>query len=102
MKIIFGLTVKPYLIFGKRFTVLKTLNHFPKLNSSSFYARLISNCRNTVMIGRRNPGGTGIRQHPVTGILLAPESGNVRPSSPDAGVSEAGRIWPNWPKSGRV
>jgi hypothetical protein len=28
MKIIFSLTVKAYLIFGKRFTVLKTVNHF--------------------------------------------------------------------------
>jgi hypothetical protein len=65
------LTEKASLIFGKRFTVLKIENRFPKLNSSSLHARLIFDCQNLAMVGRRNPGGTRIRQHPATGILPA-------------------------------
>jgi hypothetical protein len=75
------LTVKPSLIFEKRFMVLKTINRFPKLNSSSLHACLIFDCQNPAMVGRRNPGDTEIRQHPVTEILLAPESSNIRPLS---------------------
>jgi hypothetical protein len=33
------------------------------------------NCR------RWNSGGTGIRQHPATEILLAPKSGDIQPPS---------------------
>jgi hypothetical protein len=91
MKIIFGLTVKLFLIFGKRFTVFKTVNRFPKLNSSSLHARLISDCWNSAMVGRRNLGGTGIRQHPAIKILPALESGDIRPPSPDAGRQDSGR-----------
>jgi hypothetical protein len=90
------MTVKASLIFGKRFTVLKTVNHFLKLNSWSLHACLISHCQNPAIIGRRNPGGAGFRQHPA-GILTTPGSGNFLPPSPDAGGPDSGR---NWPESG--
>jgi hypothetical protein len=45
----------------------------------------------------RNPRGTGIRQHPATEILPAPESCDIWPPSPDAGGPDANR---NWPESG--
>jgi hypothetical protein len=76
---------------------LKTVNHFPKLNSSSLHACLIFDCRNLAMVGRQNPGGAGIRQHPTIGILPGPESGDIWPPSPDAGKPNSGR---NWPESG--
>jgi hypothetical protein len=79
------LTVKPSLIFGKRFTILKTVNRFPKLNSLTLYARLIFDCRNLAIVGRRNLDGTGIWQHPATRILPASESGDIWPPSLDAG-----------------
>jgi hypothetical protein len=58
------LTVKPSLIFEKRFAVLKTVNRFLKLNYLSLHACLISDCRNSTMVGRWN--------------LAALESGNIR------------------------
>jgi hypothetical protein len=60
------LTVKASLIFEKQFTIVNTVNRFPKLNSCSLHAYLISNCRNPAMVGRQNLGGAGIRQHPAT------------------------------------
>jgi hypothetical protein len=68
------LTGKTSLIFEKRFTVLKTVNRFPKLNSSSFHARLIFDCRNLAIIGCRNLTGTEIRppDSPTS------ESGDIR------------------------
>jgi hypothetical protein len=69
-KIIFGLTIKLCLIFGKRFTVLKTVNRFSKLNSSSLHTRFISDCWNPVIVGCRNPGGTGIQQYLAIGTLM--------------------------------
>jgi hypothetical protein len=39
-KSFFSLTVKYFLIFGKRFTVLKTVNHFLDLNSSFLHTHL--------------------------------------------------------------
>jgi hypothetical protein len=51
--------------------ILKTINHFSKLNISSLHAHLIFDCRNLVLVGRRNLGGARIRQHPATGILTA-------------------------------
>jgi hypothetical protein len=62
-KIIFGLTVKASLIFGKRFTILKTVNHFSKLNPSSLHAHLISNCPNPAMVGSQN---TSQAENPAT------------------------------------
>jgi hypothetical protein len=70
------LTVKASLIFGKRFTIFKTVNRFPKLNSLSLHARLISDRQNLAIVGRRNPVGAGVRQHPIAGILPAPEFGH--------------------------
>jgi hypothetical protein len=75
MEIIFNLTVKTYLIFGKQFTVLKIVNRFPKLNSSSLHARLISDYRNSGIVGLRNPANAGVRQHPVARILPVLEFG---------------------------
>jgi hypothetical protein len=70
------LTVKTSLIFGKRFTIFKTVNRFPKLSFSSLHACLISDRQNLTIVGRRNPVSAGVRQHPVSGILPAPESGH--------------------------
>jgi hypothetical protein len=63
------LTVKASLIFGKRFTVFKTVNRFPKLYSLSLHARLISDCSNPAIIGRPKQGSTGIRHHPGGEIM---------------------------------
>jgi hypothetical protein len=102
-------------IFFNFWKILKIVNRFLKLNSSSLHTRLISDCRNPAMVGRRNPSGTEIRQHLVTGILLTPESGNgrsseskrhrnpatsgrrntagdIQPPSPDAGGPDSSRI----------
>jgi hypothetical protein len=73
-----SLIVKASLIFGKRFMIFKTVNHFLKLNSSSLHARLISDHQNLAIVDRRNPVGAGVRQHPVVGILPAPEFGHWR------------------------
>jgi hypothetical protein len=51
------LTVKTSLIFGKRFTIFKTVNRFPKLNSSFLRARLISDCQNLAIVDPWNPTG---------------------------------------------
>jgi hypothetical protein len=61
------------------FNFLKTifLNRFQKLNSSSLHARLISDCRNSAMVGRQNPSGTGIREHSATEKLPASESDRI-------------------------
>jgi hypothetical protein len=99
MEIIFNLTVKASLIFGKQ--------RFLKLNSSSLHARLISDCWNPAIVSCRNPAVAGVRQHPIVGILTASESGNIQPPSPNAGgqiLAETGRIpamvrsWPNLAK----
>jgi hypothetical protein len=95
------LTVKTYLIFGKRFTVLKTLNRFPKLNASFLHARSISNCRNSAIVGRRNLASVEIWQHLTTENLPVPESGDIQSSSPEL-WSEAGQILPKWPGSGQI
>jgi hypothetical protein len=79
------------------FTILKTVNHFSKLNSSSLHASLISDYWNLAMVGRRNPDGTEIQQHPATGILPTLESGNIQSPSSDAGEPDSSR---NWPESG--
>jgi hypothetical protein len=110
------LTVKLSLIFRKRFTVLKTVNRFSKLNSSSLQARFISDCRNQKMVGRRNPGGTEIRRHPATvagcrRTRFRPNLAGIRPwleasrnpAGPDwiqPDLDGSGRIWPKWPGSG--
>jgi hypothetical protein len=83
MKTIFSLTEKTYLIFGK------TLNRFPKLYFLSLHVCLISDYPNPAIVGRSKPGGTGIQHHSSVGIMSAPESSDIRPSSPDAGI-----IWP--------
>jgi hypothetical protein len=70
------LTVKASLIFGKRFTIFKTVNRFPKLSYLSLYACFISDRQNLAIVGRRDPVGAGVRQHLVAGILPAPESGH--------------------------
>jgi hypothetical protein len=78
------LTVKASLIFGKRFTIFKTVNRFPKLSSSSLHACLISDRQNLAIVSRWNPIGAGARQHPAAGIRppadqipagILPESG---------------------------
>jgi len=51
---------------------------------------LISDCRNPAMVGRWNPSGTEIQQHPVTGILPAPESDDIQTPSPDADGPDSG------------
>jgi hypothetical protein len=91
------LTIKAYLIFGKRFTVFKTVNRFSKLNFWSLHACLISDCCNPAMVSCQNPCGTGIRQHLATGILTALESSDIQPPSPDVGEPNSSR---NWPESG--
>jgi hypothetical protein len=116
------LTVKASLIFGKRFTIFKTVNRFLKLNSSSLHARLIFNCRNSIIVGHRNPAGVGVRQHLIAGILPAQNPATschrlqmladqitIETSWNIAGFrpwSEAGRIrpliWPKRPRSGRI
>jgi hypothetical protein len=79
--------------------VLKTVNCFPKLNSSSLHARLIFDYQNPAMVGRPNSGGTGIRQHPATKILLEPESGDIQQPSPaDKIPTRFGWIQPNFAK----
>jgi hypothetical protein len=85
------LTVKVSLIFGKQFTIFKTVNRFPKLNSSLLHACLIFDCHNLVIVDCWNPIGAGVRQHPVIGIL--PEFGHQIPAGilPDSGQN--GRIW---------
>jgi hypothetical protein len=91
----FGLTVKSSLIFGKRFTVLKTVNRFPKLYSSSLHARLISDWSNPPIVGRSKIGSTGIRHHQVTGIMSASESNHrktVGCRNPAAGKPPAAGI----------
>jgi hypothetical protein len=45
------------------------------------------------MVGRRNSGSVGIRQHPATGILLAPEFGDIRQPSPNAVEPDSDRNW---------
>jgi len=72
------LTVKTSLIFEKQFTIFKTVNRFPKLNSSFLNVRLISDCQNLAIVNRRNPTGAEARQRLVTGILPAPESSHRR------------------------
>jgi hypothetical protein len=89
------LIVKTSLIFGKRFTVLKTVNRFLKLDSLSLHARLIFDCPNPIIVGRPKLGGIGIR-HLATGIMPTPESGDIRPSSPDAGGPDSDKIWPEF------
>jgi hypothetical protein len=64
---------------------------FPKLNSLSLHARLISNCRNLAIVGRRNLVGAKIQQHPATRILPAPEFGHYRQISADQIPAETGR-----------
>lgn len=117
------MTVKFFLIFGKLFKIFKTVNHFSKLNSWSLHACLISDCWNPVMVGRRNSDGTEIRQHPPTRILMAPESSDIRPLSPNADEPDSGHgqkpdlakmsgirpdlaksrlIRPKWPGSDRI
>jgi hypothetical protein len=86
------LIVNASLIFEKRFTVLKTVNRFSKLYSSSLHARLISDCPNPAVVGRSKPGGTGIRHHSAIGILPASESDDIRPPPPDAGGPTSGGI----------
>jgi len=89
--------------FWKTIYGLKTVNHFPKLNSSSLHACLISNCPNLAMVGSQNPSRARIRQHPATGILPAPEFGHRRRmhvGQIPAGIqpwSEPDQIWPKWP-----
>jgi hypothetical protein len=39
---------------------------------------LISDCQNLTIVGRRNPTGAGVQQHPIVDILPAPESGHRR------------------------
>jgi hypothetical protein len=60
---------------------------------------LISDCRNSAIVGRWNLASAGIQQHPATGILLAPKFqpklAIIWPSS------TAGRILPKWSESGR-
>jgi hypothetical protein len=56
----------------------KTVNRFPKLNSSFLHARLISDCHNLAIVDRRNPTSAGVRRHLVAGTLLAPEFGHRR------------------------
>jgi hypothetical protein len=76
--------------------VLKTVNRFSKLNSSSLHARLISDCQNPAIVGRRNTGGIEIRQHPATEILPTPKSDDIPPPSLDAGESDSDRNWPEF------
>jgi hypothetical protein len=69
------LTVKASLIFEKRFTIFK-INRFPKLSSLSLHACFIFNRQNLAIVGRRDPVGAGVRQHPVAGNLPVLESGH--------------------------
>jgi hypothetical protein len=62
----FDLTVKTFFIFEKRFTVLKTINHFSKLYFLSLHTRLIFDCLNPAIVSRPKSGGTEIRRHPAT------------------------------------
>jgi len=64
--------------FNFRKNRFKTVNRFSKLNYSSLHACLISDHQNLAIIGCRNRVGAGVRQHPVAGILSAPESGHRR------------------------
>jgi len=91
---------KTSLIFRKQFTILKTVNRFPKLNSSSLHAHLISNGRNPVMVGRRNPSGTGIRQHPAHRRRM-PADQILAETGQNLAMVRSGRIWPKWSESCR-
>jgi hypothetical protein len=108
---------KASLIFGKRFTIFKTVNRFPKLNSSFLHARLISDCQNLAIVNRRNPTGTGVRQHPVAGIRppaldarhqipagILPDSGQAGRILPLIGADseDSSRIWQKQSGSGRI
>jgi len=64
------LTVKASLIFGKRFTIFKTVNRFPKLNTSFLHARLISDCQNLAIVDRWNPTGAEVQQRPDAGSQI--------------------------------
>jgi hypothetical protein len=81
------LTVKTSLIFGKQFTIFKTINQFSKLNYSFLHPRLIFDCQNLAIVDRRNLTGTGVRQHPVAGILLTSDARHHIPAGilPDSG-----------------
>lgn len=61
--------------------IFKTVNHFPKLNSSFLHACLIFDCQNLAIVNRWNPTGAGVRQHPVASILPTPDSGHQPPDS---------------------
>jgi hypothetical protein len=43
------------------------------------HARLISDCQNSAIVGRWNPVGPGVRQHPIAINLPVLESGNIWP-----------------------
>jgi hypothetical protein len=115
-EIIFCLTVKHSLIFRKRFTVLKTVNRFLKLNYSFLQIRLISDGQNLIMVGCRNSGGTGIQQHPASEYYRRPNpttSGHRCRMPADQIPVKYGRnpvgschwfnqIWPKWSGSGWI
>jgi hypothetical protein len=106
------LTVKASLIFKKQFTVLKIVNHFPKLYSFSLHPRLTFNYPNPAIIDRPKPGSTGIKRHLATvagcrrtrfwqnlaGIRPWPEIGR----NPAWSDRIQPLIWPKWPGSGRI
>jgi hypothetical protein len=74
---------KSFFNFLKTIYGFKTVNRFPKLNSSSLHTRLISDCRNSATSGHQNIASSGIRRH------LATVAGCWRPDS-DHGQKPAG------------
>lgn len=85
------MTVKTFLIFEKRFTILKTVNRFPKLYSLSFHARLIFDCRNPATSGYWNNAGVGIRPPEYCRHRNPATSGHCRRMPADQILAESGR-----------
>jgi hypothetical protein len=75
------------------FNFWKTIYGFPKLNSSSLHARLISDCRNSTIVGRRNLASARIQQHPATRILPASGSGDIWSPLPEPTNQIPTGIW---------
>jgi hypothetical protein len=69
---------KSFFNFWKMIYGFKHVNRFSKLNTLSLHVRLIFDCRNPVMVGCRNLGGSGIL--PVL-------------ESPDVGRPDSNRNW---------
>jgi hypothetical protein len=72
------------------FWKIKTVNNFSKLNSPSLHTCLISDCRNSAMVGCRNPAALESGYIWPLENLSTPESGDIRLPLPDAGGPDSG------------